>query len=51
VSNSDLIDLLRSLSIIEGAVCTADRAVQETVNDELGWCVDKILEVLKEQKK
>ena len=49
VQDDDLIDLLRSLSIIEGAVRGGkDREVQQTVMDELDWCVEMLLKLLKE---
>jgi hypothetical protein len=50
MDKNDLVDLLRSLSIIEGAVCTADRSVQERVGDELEWCVNKIIKELKQEE-
>jgi hypothetical protein len=51
MDKNDLVDLLRSLSIIEGAVCTADISVQNRVGDELEWCVSKIVKELKQEKK
>jgi len=50
MKKEDMVDLLRSLSIIEGAICTCESSVQERVNDELEWCVEMLLNKIKESK-
>ena len=47
----EMLDLLRSLSIIEGAVCASgNRDVETVVTDQLEWCVDLLRKKLKDEK-
>lgn len=49
MSKEDLIDLLKSLSRIEGvAMGMKDKEASNAITDELSWATDKIVELLKE---
>ena len=49
MTRDDIIDLLRSLSIIEGASRVAQKEVSQVIDDELEWIVSLLLKELKEK--
>jgi len=51
MTKSKIIDMLRSLSIIEGAVsASCNREVQTVVMDEPEWCVSVLIKGMKDDK-
>ncbi len=51
LSREEMIDLLRSLSIIDGAaMATSDQSAGRVITDELEWCTELLLNKLKEIK-
>ena len=49
MTRSQMIDLLKSLSIIEGAVTNCDNKVEQTVLDQLSWAVELLTKKLRDQ--
>ena len=50
MTRDEMIDLLRSLSIIEGVSFTCDKTQREAIQDQLIWATDKLLELIKEKR-
>lgn len=50
MNKEEMIDLLRSLSIIDGVAMTCDTKQGKAIVDQLEWAVDFLLRKLKEEK-